>query len=418
MSFQVSLFYRYVPIEDTNELINAWTGTCTALKLKGRILISKEGVNGTLSGTLEEIKMFETYMKEDARFSSMDIKYSTALKCPFPDLSVRYTQQIISVGQHKYNEIINKNVKFNPDTYGGVEGTGTHLTPAQFHEAMLSNPGICVDVRNSFEYDVGHFTGAINLHTYTYSETWSALDTVLKDKDPSDNIYMYCTGGIRCEKASVYVRARGYKNVFQLEGGIHRYLEAFPDGLFQGKNFVFDKRVEDEPSLVDGSNVGIVVPSPLGASPSLGSTGVCLDCNCNFDVYSGSRCCTVCRTPLLMCSECVERNPYKNEYWCFRHRFLKDTYFTVLDPFSKEDLIQQDANLATILRELSGSKADKNRRRTIRRQREKIAVRLSELATSELVSGGHGGEKSKNPKSDNSWGFWRTGNEAEPIDSS
>jgi UPF0176 protein len=105
---------------------------------------------------------------------------------------------------------------------GGVEGTGVHLTPSEFHEALGRDDGICIDVRNGFEYDVGHFKNALNLNTYTYSETWSALDNVLKDKDPANNIYMYCTGGIRCEKASAYVKAKGYKNVFQLEGGIHR----------------------------------------------------------------------------------------------------------------------------------------------------------------------------------------------------
>ncbi len=148
-------------------------------------------------------------------------------------------------------------------------------------------------------------------------------------------------------------------------------METYPHGHYLGKNFVFDKRVEDESSILNNGDAG-GTPSPLGAA---GSMGVCLGCSNHYDTYSGTRCCTVCRTPLLMCNVCVENNPYKNEYWCSRHQFLRNIYFTVLEPFTIEQLRSQDEKLGDIGLRMCSSTADKNRRRTIRRQREKIAAR-------------------------------------------
>lgn len=134
-----------------------------------------------------------------------------------------------------------------------------------------------VDIRNQYEYDIGHFQNARNLETFTYSETWSSLDKLFNKKVTSIEeteiigqkqkpIYMYCTGGIRCEKASAYLVAKGYENVFQLQGGIHRYLETFPDGgLFRGKNFVFDTRVSipTESKAISSEITGNEVKSSL-----------------------------------------------------------------------------------------------------------------------------------------------------------
>lgn len=274
-------------------------------------------------------------------------------------------------------------------------GTGTHLEPEEFHEALQKDENaIVLDIRNEFEYDIGHFKGATNLKTFTYSETWSAMEKALEDTEASTQtrthkpIFMYCTGGIRCEKASAYLRAKGLNDVYQLKGGIHRYMEKYPDGgLFQGKEFVFDCRVSVPPS-----NSSIVV-------------GTCIDCSCSHDNYAGDIACTVCRIPVLVCPACVSSNPYPNEYYCSRHREFKNIYFTVLERFSSEELSEQRSKLSTMLQALNVPRKFKMRRRTINRQLARINSRLSQLSADDF----HSDELSaiSKPKSNMGWGFWR-----------
>jgi len=191
------------------------------------------------------------------------------------------------------------------------------------------------------------------------------------------------------------LRAKGYDEVYQLQGGVHRYLEAFEgegsgdsgdsgasgggdeddkdkgngakQSLFKGKNFVFDSRV--------------AVPS---VAPSTSTTktpvivGTCLDCACPHDEYSGAVVCTVCRMPVLVCPKCCSSNPNPHEYYCIRHRYLKGIYFTVLN-FSIEELQAQSATLYQLEDATKGIKKMQGRRKTLRKQREKIAERIDFL---------------------------------------
>lgn len=224
--YKVALFYRYVLVDSVEVLIEQLNAMCVELGLLGRILVSSEGINGTLSGSIAAIDMFEAKLRQDERFRVIDMKYSTDSgdSLPFKDLSVRRVDEIISCGQGA-REFIDSNIEFDPESFGGIKGTGEHLSPEEFHNGVLKDDSIVLDIRNKFEYDIGHFEKAVGLGTNQYAETFDTLDSILScnvDMSVTDNqnvdkpIYMYCTGGIRCEKASAYLKAKGFSNVYQV----------------------------------------------------------------------------------------------------------------------------------------------------------------------------------------------------------
>jgi predicted sulfurtransferase len=392
--YKVILWYRYCPISDVATLIETLTIKCKSLHLLGRILLSIEGMNGTLAGSCEDIDHFINYLSDDLNFHHIDwkfhIEYQHCDYLPFLQLSIREVQEIISCGLQR--QFINNFIQYDSMSYGGIEGSGIHLSPEEFHHMIeKEKPENCLilDIRNEFEYDIGHFNNAIGIGTFTYAETFKVLDEVLADEmakaaagvkrvqhtddnansiEKSDTsivandgktidecaveeksinekstndkkILMYCTGGIRCEKASAYLRAKGLDNVYQLQGGIHRYLEHYPDGgKFLGKNFVFDSRVAVSGEHAAGSNPD-QQQHQLDGSYSLGGSSVvvgkCIDCKASHDTYSGFIVCTVCRMPVLVCPNCVENNPYPGEYYCSRHRYaFKLGYVNVVTIFS------------------------------------------------------------------------------------
>jgi len=426
--YAIALFYRYVLIAEPAELVEQLKEKCQRCGLLGRILVSREGVNGTLAGGVAAVNSFVAELSADPRFANIDWKFTNDRgdSLPFLGLSIRVVDEIIASG--RAGSFINSNISFNDATYGGITGTGTHLTPTEFHNALARNDGIILDIRNEFEFDIGHFKGSKNLKTFNYAETFDALDQVLgpapqegkhevesrpttdstdNGDAPQQNIYMYCTGGIRCEKASAYLCAKGYSNVYQLEGGIHRYLETFPDGgLFQGKNFVFDSRVSVGPTAApvraDGETDTTAAEAGLNTSASTGENvldpckektetmggeldaaqsvvGRCIDCASQHDVYSGFIVCTVCRMPVLVCPSCVQSNPAQGEYHCSRHRDLKELYFTVLTSFTLEQLQAQLAGLEELVKDsashLEQVRMQERQQRALQKQRQYDAKR-------------------------------------------
>lgn len=351
--YEVVLFYRYVFIDDHSTLRKWLAARCTALGLLGRVLVAKEGINGTLAGIDGGVCRFIDEMIKDRRFKDVDWKVSSgAGKLPFSDLHVKHVKEIISTGEMR--TFIEKHISFDEHTFGGISGTGIHLTPEAFHEAILRDDGVVIDVRNDFEYAIGHFRRATGLNTNTYSESWKALDDIIErelqdnpDVVNKKNIYMYCTGGVRCEKASAYMRARGFERVYQLQGGIHKYFEAYAgreDCQFIGKEFVFDGRVamcaakdhadqlktsETHPSfkfLVDPTTA--CTTSSDSSCSDRNVVGRCFDCLESHDIFSGLIVCTVCRMPVLCCPSCVDSNPYPGEYYCKRHRWIVNIIFS------------------------------------------------------------------------------------------
>jgi len=228
---KIILFYKYVNIENPNEIMVWQRELCESLELKGRIIIATEGINATLGGTHDNIEKYMQAMNVHPLFMGIDFKDSIGGSEYFPRLRI-----VVK------NEIVNLGIKPEDLT---VENTGKHLTPKQTHELLQNKPKdlIILDGRNNYEAAVGKFEDAITPDIRYFRQFPEYIDQNLEQfKDKS--VLMYCTGGIRCERASAYLKSKNIaKEVYQVEGGIHRYVEEYPDGYFKGKNYVFDARI-------------------------------------------------------------------------------------------------------------------------------------------------------------------------------
>ncbi len=206
---------------------------CKKLNLKGRIILATEGINGTVAGSMEETASFMVYLNEHVFFDGMDIKES------FVDPDYEYFPKLqIKVK----SEIVNLGIDANKLTH---KQGGKHLTPEQVHELLSKNPEnlVVLDTRNDYEWAVGRFQNSILPDIQNFRELPDYIDQNIeqfKDKE----VLMYCTAGVRCERASAYLNVKGVaQNVYQIEGGVQRYVEKYPDGFFRGTNYVFDNRI-------------------------------------------------------------------------------------------------------------------------------------------------------------------------------
>jgi predicted sulfurtransferase len=227
----ILLFYKYVSIPDP-QLVLQWQKTvCHELALKGRIILAHEGINGTLGGSDQALQQYITAMGEHPLFGGIDFKQAPGGADCFPRLRVVVKKEIVHLG-------------VDSQLVSAKDG-GVHLTPVQAHEVMQRRPAdlLVFDARNNFESRIGTFVDAVTPDIGHFRELPAYIKANLeqfKDKE----VLMFCTGGIRCERASAYLKQQGVaKQVYQIEGGIHRYIEQFPDGYFRGKNYVFDGRV-------------------------------------------------------------------------------------------------------------------------------------------------------------------------------
>jgi UPF0176 protein len=223
--FPVILFYKYVSIADPAGFATEQRDLCVSLCLKGRILIAGEGINGTLAGPAEAIDSYVLALKTDPRFADIDVKVSGGDAGTFPKLVVKARPEIVALNA---GEIC-------PDR-------DNQLLPADWKRMMEENPdAVVLDVRNRFESSAGRFENAVVCDIGHFRELPAYLPQLdhLKEK----TVLMYCTGGIRCEKASSLFRAHGFKRVYQLHGGIVTYQEEFGNEHWQGECFVFDQRM-------------------------------------------------------------------------------------------------------------------------------------------------------------------------------
>jgi len=227
----VILFYKYTDILYPKRIMKWQKKVATELGLKGRILIATEGINGTLSGSEHATSRYVEIMQEHEQFHGMEFKYSNSDSDCFPRLQVTVKPEIVRLCVDK---------KEAPLELGGV-----HLSPEQTHE-MLSKKNdnlVILDTRNTFESDIGTFKDAIKAPIKYFRDLPKYIDETLdqfKDKD----VLMFCTGGVRCERATAYLKKKNVaKEVYQMDGGIHKYAEQYPDGYFRGKNYVFDSRI-------------------------------------------------------------------------------------------------------------------------------------------------------------------------------
>jgi UPF0176 protein len=226
-------FYKYAKIENPQEFRDHLFLTWNALDVLGRIYVANEGINGQLSLPADNFVAFKNHL--DTIDFLKGIRLNIAVEqdnMSFLKLKVKVREKIVADG-------------LNDDTFD-VTNKGVHLSAEEFNE-MLENPNtVCVDMRNHYESEIGHFNGAVTPDVDTFRESLDIIEADLREHKEDKNLLMYCTGGIRCEKASAYYKHKGFKNVYQLEGGIIEYTRQVNNqGLenkFLGKNFVFDER--------------------------------------------------------------------------------------------------------------------------------------------------------------------------------
>ncbi len=241
--------YKFVTIPDRDTLRQPFKHKCDSLELKGTVLLSHEGINIFVAGLESNIVQFRNWVIEDERFNDISFKESTSDAQPFNRMNVRLKNEIISVGLPNFDRIDSE------------EG---RIFPNELHQRLSNNEDIVLlDTRNTYETRLGSFQNSIELGIRTFRafpEAVANMDTSLKDKQ----IVMFCTGGVRCEKASVIMRDAGFTNVRQLEGGILGYFQEIGGDHWNGECFVFDKRVALKPDLTEtGTTVCFACREPL-----------------------------------------------------------------------------------------------------------------------------------------------------------
>ena len=231
---KILLFYAFTPLADP-EAIRLWQrDLCESLGLRGRILLSKDGINGTVGGELKDVKRYIRKTREYAPFHDIDFKWSEGTGDDFPRLSVKVRDEIVSFGAPGELRV----------DENGVVGGGTKLSPVQLHELVEEKQVTFFDGRNPIEAAIGHFEGAIVPEVDTTRDFVAELDSGKYDHLKNEPVVTYCTGGIRCEVLSSLMVNRGFTEVYQLDGGIVKYGETYGDsGLWQGSLYVFDNRM-------------------------------------------------------------------------------------------------------------------------------------------------------------------------------
>jgi UPF0176 protein len=241
--------YKFITIPDRNNLREPFKHKCDSLELKGTILLSHEGINIFVAGLESNIITFRNWVIEDERFNDISFKESTSDSQPFNRMNVRLKNEIISVGLPNFDRI---------DSEDG------RIFPNELHQRLSNNEDIVLlDTRNTYETRLGSFHNSIELGIKTFRafpEAVANMDDSFKNKQ----IVMFCTGGVRCEKASVIMRDAGFTNIRQLEGGILGYFQDVGGDHWDGECFVFDKRVALKPDLTEtGTTVCFACREPL-----------------------------------------------------------------------------------------------------------------------------------------------------------
>ena len=247
MNAKIILYYGFAPVTDP-EAVRLWQSTlCQSLDLKGRILISQHGINGTLGGELENLKRYVKATKQYSGFKKIDFKWSEGSGTDFPRLSVKVRPELVSFG-------VPENLRVNED---GIVGGGKHLKPREVNTLAekLGDDLVFFDGRNAYEAKVGRFKNAVIADVRTTKDFIAELDSGKYDHLKNKAVVTYCTGGIRCEILTTVMKERGFKDVYQIEGGIVRYGEKYGDrGLWEGSLYTFDGRktidFSDETKLI------------------------------------------------------------------------------------------------------------------------------------------------------------------------
>jgi UPF0176 protein len=227
LPYRVLLYYCFTPIEDPAALRNEQHALCIELGLRGRIIVAPEGLNGTVSGTIADCQAYMERVSQDPRFKGIDFKVEGVQAHTFRKINVRIKEEIVHAGLPHLKP---------------YQRTGKHLTPAEFKALMQNDPDVVVvDMRSNYEHNLGKFKNAITFEMENFRELPEHLAEIahLKDK----KILTYCTGGIKCEKATALLLEAGFRDVYQLQGGIIKYGAEVGGEDFEGKCYVFDNRI-------------------------------------------------------------------------------------------------------------------------------------------------------------------------------
>ena len=237
----VAAFYKFVDWNDFKDLKPSLAKVCSKAGTVGTILLAPEGINGTISGTAQGIQTVLEFLWNDQRLVDLTPKYSTATGKTFKRMKIKIKKEIVSMGK----------AEIKP-----AKATGTYIPPASWNKVISDPETVVVDARNYYEHSVGTFTNSIQPNTKSFREFPEWVDQELKPmmKKKTKKIAMFCTGGIRCEKASSYLLQEGFKEVLQLQGGIQKYLQGVKpeESSWQGECFVFDDRVSLQHGLIEG----------------------------------------------------------------------------------------------------------------------------------------------------------------------
>ena len=260
--YLTAAFYKFVTLSDYESRKAPLLAFCEQRKVKGTILLAREGINSTIAGAPDDVHAVLAYLRSDPLLADLQHKESFAETAPFHRMKVRLKQEIVTMG------------------VPGTDPThivGTYVKPQDWNALIADPDAVVVDTRNDYEVAIGTFRGAIDPHIRTFSalpawtEQAEQLRPTADGKKPK--VAMFCTGGIRCEKSTAYLRSQGYDEVYHLEGGILKYLETVPpdESLWEGTCFVFDERVSVDHGLTPGTHKlcrGCRMPLEDGAQES------------------------------------------------------------------------------------------------------------------------------------------------------
>jgi UPF0176 protein len=233
MPYKVAAFYQFAALPDFRELREPLRAICAGHQLKGSVLLAPEGINGTLAGGAEAIAALMEELRGDGlfggRLGNLELKFSRASRMPFQRLKIRLKKEIVTLGDTDADP---------------ARRVGIYVDPADWNDLMAAPDTLLIDTRNAFEVAMGTFAGAVDPGIRSFGQF---KEFAARHLDPAKHrkVAMFCTGGIRCEKASSYLLARGFAEVYHLKGGILKYLEGVPEAQsrWRGECFVFDDRV-------------------------------------------------------------------------------------------------------------------------------------------------------------------------------
>lgn len=229
LPFTVAALYCFARLPQYESLREPLAELCCTNGIKGTLLLAAEGINGTVAGTQPAIEKLVAYITSIPELANPELKYSNATEMPFYRMKVRLKREIVTMGV---------------DGIDPLKSVGTYIAPKDWNALIADEDTVVVDTRNDYEYAIGTFEGALDPNTKTFREfpEWVEQN---RDKLEGKKIAMFCTGGIRCEKATAFVKGLGFDDVFHLKGGILKYLEDVPkeESMWNGECFVFDERV-------------------------------------------------------------------------------------------------------------------------------------------------------------------------------